>query len=61
MKEEKDSVATPPPFPHSSLVLLVSLELILPSSPHVQVVDLGDCGSSESESTKSDEIKKKAK
>ncbi len=54
-------MVTPPPSPRSSPASSMSLELLLPSSPHVQMVDLGDGGSSDSESIESNEAAKKSK
>lgn len=58
-KESKPGVVTLSLLPHSSPVSFVSTALLLLSSPQVQVVDLGDGGSSESESTTADEATKK--
>jgi len=59
-KESKDGAVTLAISPHSNPVPSISVSLLLLSSPQVQVVDLGDGGSSESESTESDEATKKA-
>lgn len=58
-EESKDGVVTLSLLPHCSPVPSVSVELLLSRSPQVQVVDLRDGGSSESESTESDEAMKK--
>ena len=58
-EELKHGAVTLALSPHSSLIPSMSAALLLPSSPQVQVVDLGDGGSSESESTESDEATKK--
>ncbi len=55
----KNGVVTLSLSPHNSLIPSISVALLLPSSPQLQVVDLGDGGSSESESTKFDEATKK--
>ena len=59
VEDPKDSIFILVRSPHSSLVPATSATLLLPSSPQVQVVDLGDGGSSDSESTKSEEATKK--
>ena len=51
---------TPIPSPHQSPITLVSTMLLQSSGPPVQIVDLGEGGSSSSESTKSDDVAKKA-
>ena len=58
-EELKDGAVTLALSPHSSMIPSMSATLLLPSSPQVQVVDLGDGGSSESESIESDEATKK--
>ena len=57
--ELKDNIATLVPSPTSSFVPSTSPALLLWRSPHVQVVDLGDGGSSDSESIESNEETKK--
>lgn len=59
VEEPKDSAITLVPSPHNSLVLSINATLLLPRSPQVQVVDLGDEGSSDNESIKLDEATKK--
>ena len=44
--------------PHSNPIPSISTTLLLPSSRQIQVVNLGDGGTSESESMESDEVKK---
>ena len=55
----KDGAITLVLSPHSSLIPSMSAALLLPSSPQVQVVDLGDGGSSDNTSSKSNEATRK--
>ena len=55
----KDSAVTVALSPHSSPIPSVNAALLLPSSPQVQVVDLGEGGSSKINSTESNEAIKK--
>ena len=57
--EPKYSTTTLASSPTSSPVPPTSPALLLPRNLHVQVEDLGDGGSSDSESTESDEVAKK--
>lgn len=59
MKKLKDGVVTIALSPHNSPITSMSVVILLPSHPQVQVVDLGDGGSSESESAKFAEATKK--
>ena len=55
MKEDAAMVAL---SPYSSLIPSINIAFLLPSSPQIKVVDLGNGGSSERESTESDEAAK---
>ena len=49
VEELKNTAVTVVLSPHSRPIPFVNVTLLLPSSPQIQVVDLGDCASSESD------------
>lgn len=55
----KDNAVTVVLSPHNSPIPSINVAFLLPSSPQIHVVDLGDGGSSERKSTESDEATKK--
>ena len=59
VEKPKDNAATLVPSPTSSPIPSIIPPLLLPRIPHVKVVDLRDVGSSDGESTESDEATKK--